>query len=72
MRKRLQWLLGLMLVAGLGPPQEAWAHAKGIYKTQAEAAERARQLGCSGTHQNKGLWMPCDDESMLHRELRQE
>jgi len=29
-------------------------------------------LGCKGTHQNNGLWMPCAHEAMLHQELRQE
>lgn len=48
------------------------AHSTGIYKTQAEAEQRARELGCQGTHQNNGLWMPCRDESHLHRELRQQ
>ncbi|MFO0016781.1 MAG: DUF3721 domain-containing protein, partial [Synechococcaceae cyanobacterium] len=46
--------------------------AKGLYKTQAEAEQRAQELGCKGTHQNNGLWMPCSGEAMLHKELRQE
>ncbi len=53
-------------------PGEAMAHAKGLYKTQAEAEKRAKELGCKGTHQNNGLWMPCSHEAMLHQELRQE
>ncbi|MEB3321186.1 MAG: DUF3721 domain-containing protein [Cyanobium sp.] len=53
-------------------PSPALAHAKGLYKTQAEAEQRARELGCKGTHQNNGLWMPCSGETMLHKELRQE
>jgi hypothetical protein len=48
------------------------AHAKGLYKTKAEAEKRAKELGCKGTHQNNGLWMPCGHEAMLHQELRQE
>jgi len=48
------------------------AHNKGIYNTQAEAEQRARELGCRGTHQNNGLWMPCSDERHLHRELREQ
>ncbi|MFM9047995.1 MAG: hypothetical protein ACKOOH_10165, partial [Cyanobium sp.] len=31
-----------------------------------------KELGCQGTHQNNGLWMPCSGEAMLHKELRQE
>lgn len=61
-------LLGSVLLL----PAEVLAHAKGLYKTQAEAEARARQLGCKGTHQNNGLWMPCGHEAMLHRELREE
>lgn len=53
-------------------PRPALAHAKGLYKTQAEAEKRAKELGCKGTHQNNGLWMPCSSEAMLHKELRQE
>ncbi|MFW6730818.1 MAG: hypothetical protein ACODUE_03635 [Synechococcus sp.] len=53
-------------------PAQALAHAKGMYKTQAEAEKRAKELGCEGTHQNNGLWMPCSGEAMLHKELRKE
>jgi hypothetical protein len=53
-------------------PSPAMAHAKGLYKTKAEAEMRAKELGCKGAHQNNGLWMPCSDEAMLHQELRQE
>lgn len=67
--------LGLIAVAVLLAmllPGPALAHSKGLYKTQAEAEKRARELGCQGTHQNNGLWMPCSGEAMLHKELRQE
>ncbi|MGB5135737.1 MAG: DUF3721 domain-containing protein [Prochlorococcaceae cyanobacterium] len=53
-------------------PAAVQAHSRGLYKTQAEAEQRARQLGCKGTHQNNGLWMPCSNEAHLHQELRQE
>ncbi len=62
----------MVLFWALQLPSPALAHAKGLYKTQAEAEQRARELGCKGTHQNNGLWMPCSGESMLHKELRQE
>lgn len=62
----------LALFCALQLPSQALAHAKGLYKTQAEAEKRARELGCKGTHQNNGLWMPCSGEAMLHQELRQE
>ena len=48
------------------------AHSTGIYASEAEAMERAKQLGCESVHQNNGLWMPCSDEAELHRMLRKE
>jgi hypothetical protein len=60
-------LCGALLLAG-----PAQAHPKGLYQSQAEAEQRARELGCKGTHQNNGLWMPCSGEAMLHKELREE
>jgi hypothetical protein len=65
-------LAALGLFCALLLPSQAMAHAKGLYKTQAEAEKRAKELGCKGTHQNNGLWMPCGHEAMLHQELRQE
>ena len=66
-------LAGLvLLVMALLLPAEVLGHAKGLYKTQAEAEARARQLGCTGTHVNNGLWMPCGHEALLHKELREE
>jgi hypothetical protein len=62
----------LALGACLPPPQAVLAHPKGLYNTKAEAEQRARELGCEGTHQNKGLWMPCRHEAHLHQELRQQ
>jgi hypothetical protein len=69
-----RWLAlsAMVLFCGLLIPSQALAHAKGLYKTQAEAEKRAKELGCKGTHQNNGLWMPCGHEAMLHQELRQE
>lgn len=67
--------LGLTVVAlflALLLPSQTLAHAKGLYKSQAEAEQRAKELGCKGTHLNNGLWMPCSGEAMLHKELRQE
>lgn len=61
-----------VLFCGALLPCQAMAHAKGLYKTQAEAEKRAKELGCNGTHQNNGLWMPCGHEAMLHQELRKE
>ena len=62
----------ILLSGGVLWPNGAWGHAKGLYKTQAEAEKRAKQLGCEGTHLNNGFWMPCANEETLHKELRQE
>jgi len=51
-------------------PLSSHAHSRGLYDTQQQAEQRARELGCSGTHQNSGKWMPCRDEADLHRHLR--
>ncbi|MEB3353453.1 MAG: DUF3721 domain-containing protein [Cyanobacteriota bacterium] len=66
----LQMAVALSSLVGVAPAVEA--HSKGLYRTQAEAEQRARELGCAGTHQNNGLWMPCGNEAHLHQELRQE
>lgn len=60
-------LIALLLLVA---PASAWAHPKGLYETQQQAEQRAKQLGCTGTHQNSGKWMPCRDEADLHRHLR--
>lgn len=73
MLKTVEGIFGLLLLGSVPLlPGEAFAHAKGIYKTQAEAEKRASELGCKGSHQNNGLWMPCGHEAMLHKELREE
>jgi hypothetical protein len=69
----LQGMVALLLLGSpYVLPAEASAHAKGLYKTKAEAERRAKELGCNGTHLNNGLWMPCSHEAQLHKELRQE
>ena len=65
-------LATLLLSPTLLLPQASWAHSKGLYSTRAEAEQRAKQLGCDGVHNNNGRWMPCSDEAMLHKELREE
>ena len=70
----MTYLLGAMGGALIGvaliEPPVALSHASGLYKTQAEAQHRAQALGCKGTHQIKGLWMPCSNDADLHRKLR--
>jgi hypothetical protein len=65
-------ILILLIGGGLLTPVGARAHGKGLYNTQPEAAKRAKELGCQGTHRNNGLWMPCSNEEELHKALRKE
>ena len=60
-------LIALSLAAA---PLPGHAHPKGLYDTQQQAEQRAQELGCAGTHQNSGKWMPCRDEATLHQHLR--
>ena len=48
------------------------AHGKGIYDTEAEAQQRAAEIGCTTVHENNGRWMPCADERELHQQLRKQ
>ena len=48
------------------------AHGKGLYGTEAEAQQRAAEIGCTTVHENNGRWMPCADERQLHRQLRKQ
>ena len=48
------------------------AHGKGLYGTEAEAQQRAAEIGCSSVHENNGRWMPCIDEQELHQQLRKQ
>ena len=50
----------------------AMAHGKGLYGTEAEAQQRAAEIGCTTVHENNGRWMPCADERQLHRQLRKQ
>ena len=65
---------GLLLFAAVSValPLSAQAHSTGIYKSEAEAQQRAAELGCDSVHQNNGRWMPCSDEAELHRMLRKQ
>ena len=51
-------------------PLASNAHPRGLYDTHQQAEQRAKELGCSGTHQNSGKWMPCRNEATLHQHLR--
>ena len=48
------------------------AHGKGLYATEAEARQRAAEIGCRSVHENSGRWMPCTDERELHQQLRKQ
>ncbi|MEL0339698.1 MAG: DUF3721 domain-containing protein [Synechococcus sp.] len=69
---RLSCGLLLLAVASAALPLSSQAHSTGIYKSEAEAKQRAAELGCDSVHQNNGRWMPCSDEAELHRMLRKQ
>ena len=50
--------------------QPAYSHGRGIYKTKEEAIEKSIKIGCIGYHQSGKKWMPCQNESELHKALR--
>jgi hypothetical protein len=60
----------LVLALAVAAPLASHAHPKGLYDTQQQAEQRAKELGCMGTHQNNGKWMPCSNEATLHQHLR--
>ena len=53
-------------------PTPGMAHGKGLYGTEAEARQRAAEIGCRSVHENNGRWMPCSDERELHQQLRKQ
>ena len=48
------------------------AHSKGLYSNEAEAQQRAAEIGCTSVHENNGRWMPCADERELHQQMRKQ
>jgi len=61
----------LIALALAAVPLASHSHPKGLYDTQQQAEQRAKELGCTGTHQNNIKWMPCSNEATLHQHLRQ-
>ena len=49
---------------------ELKAHIRGLYSTESEAKEKAKDLGCIDTFKLKEMWMPCENEKELHNYLR--
>ena len=64
--KILSFFFFLFLNFNLSSP----AHVKGTFSTEKKAAEKSLELGCVGTHKNKGKWLPCENEKELHKYLR--
>ena len=64
--------LGFGVLALLVNQTPGLAHGKGLYATEAEAQQRAAEIGCTNVHENNGRWMPCADERELHRQLRKQ
>ena len=59
-------------ISGVVITNPALAHSKGLYATEAEARQRAEEIGCNTVHENNGRWMPCADERELHQQLRKQ
>ena len=64
--------LSFGVLALLMNPTPGMAHNKGLYATEAEARQRAAEIGCSSIHENNERWMPCADERELHQQLRKQ
>ena len=64
--------LGCCVFAMLVSQTPGMAHGKGLYATEAEAKQRAAEIGCKSVHENNGRWMPCTDERELHKQLRKQ
>ena len=64
--------LGFGVLALLVNTTSGMTHSKGLYATEAEAQQRAAEIGCTTVHENNGRWMPCADERQLHRQLRKQ
>ena len=64
--------LGFGVLALLVNQTPGLAHSKGLYATEAEAQQRAAEIGCTTVHKNNGRWMPCADERELHQQLRKQ
>ena len=64
--------LSFSVLALLVNTRPGMAHGKGLYDTEAEAQQRAAEIGCNSVHENNGRWMPCTDERELHKQLRKQ
>jgi hypothetical protein len=70
MNMSMKALVSGVVLAVVAVPVGVRAHPKGLYDSQQQAEQRARELGCEGTHRNSGKWMPCSNEAVLHQHLR--
>ena len=64
--------LAMVVFSLLANQTPGLAHSKGLYGTEAEAQQRASEIGCTNVHENNGRWMPCADERELHQQLRKQ
>ena len=64
--------LSFGVLALLVKPTPGMTHSKGLYATEAEARQRAAEIGCISVHKNNDRWMPCTDERELHQQLRKQ
>ena len=64
--------LGFGILALLVTQPPGMTHSKGLFATEAEARQRAAEIGCSSVHENNDRWMPCTDERELHQQMRKQ
>ena len=64
--------LSFGVLALLVNPTPGMTHSKGLYATEAEALQRAAEIGCNSVHENNDRWMACTDERELHQQLRKQ
>jgi hypothetical protein len=69
MNNAMRSFITVFALATVMVPANAQSQAKGRYDSQQQAEQRAKELGCKGTHQNNGTWMPCSSEAALHQHL---
>ena len=70
MNTSIKALISALVLTVVAVPVGVHAHPKGLYDSQEQAEQRAKELGCEGTHRNNGKWMPCSNEAALHQHMR--
>jgi ribonuclease HII len=67
MNNAMESLITVVVLAAVVVPAAARTHPNGFNDSQQLAEQRAKELGCRGTHQHNGKSMPCSNEAALHQ-----